>query len=285
MRLQIGEVTITAIVESCSVYGLQDLLPTAKEEEIGHIDWIGPPYITEKGEVVLAIQAFCIETPDRRIIVDTCNGNDKSRASGFGHMQQSDLLDRLIQINFGPENVDIVLCTHLHADHVGWNTCLRDGQWVPTFPRARYLIGRTEFAHELELAGTPFREQFQDSVRPIVDAGLVDLVETDHQICPELRLVASPGHTPGHVSVMIESVGESALITGDFLHSPVQIARPDWSLSFDHNPDVARETRTSMLYQLADTSTLVLGSHFPSPTAGHIIREGSSLRFCTHPRL
>ena len=284
MKWQIGEVTITAIVESSSTHSLHDLFPAARDEEIAHIDWIGPPYLSAEGRVVLAIQAFCVETPDKRIIVDTCNGNDKSRATDFGHMQQSDLLDRMTLVGFGPEDVDIVLCTHLHADHVGWNTSLRDGRWVPTFPRARYLIGRIEFEHEKTFAGTPFHEQFDDSVRPIVEAGLVDLVETDHQICRELRLIASPGHTPGHVSVMIESGGELALITGDFLHTPLQIARPDWSLSFDHDPELARSTRTLMLNTLADTSTLILGSHFPSPTAGHVVREGASLRFCSHPQ-
>ncbi len=166
MSWKIGGVSITAFVESSAAYPLQALLPDATVETVGMIDWIGAPYVTSDKDIVLAVQGFGIESKGRRIIVDTCNGNDKQRPSGFGHMQQSDLLDRMAEAGFGRGAVDIVLCTHLHADHVGWNTMLEDGEWRPTFPNARYLVGRTEFEHAKGNGGLAGYEHFDDSVVP-----------------------------------------------------------------------------------------------------------------------
>jgi len=172
-----------------------------------------------------------------------------------------------------------VVCTHLHVDHVGWNTMLVDGRWVPTFPNARYLMGRIEYAH---WTGQRERDDMTailaDSVAPVWDAGLVDLVETDHRICDEVSLAPTPGHTPGHVSVRIASCGEEALITGDFMHHPCQIARPEWSSTADSDPDAARRTREAMLTGLAGTPTLVIGTHFAGRTAGRIVRDGDAFR-------
>jgi glyoxylase-like metal-dependent hydrolase (beta-lactamase superfamily II) len=153
------------------------------------------------------------------------------------------------------------------------------GRWVPTFPNARYLMGRIEHAH---WTGQSEREDMSavlaDSVAPVWDAGLVDLVETDHRICDEVSLIPSPGHTPGHVSVWIASQGEAALITGDFMHHPCQIARPEWSSTADSDPEEARRTREGMLTGLAGTSTLVIGTHFAGCTAGHVVHDGDALR-------
>ena len=147
---------------------------------------------------------------------------------------------------------------------------LVDGKWMPTFPRARYLMGRVEFAH---WRGQRERDDmaavFADSVAPIHEAGLADLVETDHRICDEVSLVPTTGHTPGHVSVRISSEGEEALITGDFMHHPCQIARPDWSSTADSDPEAARRTRERMLKELCERPVLVIGTHFAGATAGH----------------
>jgi len=174
-----------------------------------------------------------------------------------------------------------VLCTHLHVDHVGWNTRLVDGAWVPTFPRARYLIGRAEYeywqAEEADSAA-PERSPFHDSVKPVFDAGLVDLVETDHRICEEVAFEATLGHTPGHVSVRIRSKGEEALITGDFLHHPCQLAHPDWPSRADFDTEASTATRRRMFGALAGTPVLVIGTHFAAPTAGHVVRDGEVYR-------
>jgi glyoxylase-like metal-dependent hydrolase (beta-lactamase superfamily II) len=228
----------------------------------------------------MSIHALVVETPSRRIIVDTCLGNDKEnrRIPTWNKMQTSFLAD-LAAAGYTAETIDTVVCTHLHVDHVGWNTMLVDGRWVPTFPNARYLMGRIEYAH---WTGQRERDDMTailaDSVAPVWDAGLVDLVETDHRICDEVSLAPTPGHTPGHVSVRIASCGEEALITGDFMHHPCQIARPEWSSTADSDPDAARRTREAMLTGLAGTPTPVIGTHFAGRTAGRIVRDGDAFR-------
>jgi glyoxylase-like metal-dependent hydrolase (beta-lactamase superfamily II) len=170
------------------------------------------------------------------------------------------------------------MCTHLHVDHVGWNTMLVDGKWVPTFENARYLYGETEFEHWRGEGEGDYGPLLADSIMPVFDAGLVDLVQQDQQICPEIRLVPTPGHTPGHVSVMIESKGESALITGDFLHHPCQFAHPEWSSSPDVDRPQAIATRRAIYEKLAGSPTLVIGTHFATPTAGHLVKDGDTYR-------
>jgi glyoxylase-like metal-dependent hydrolase (beta-lactamase superfamily II) len=172
-----------------------------------------------------------------------------------------------------------VLCTHLHVDHVGWNTMLVDGRWVPTFPRARYLMGRVEYEHWSRPQGRDdMVAVFGDSVRPVFDAGLVDLVETDARISEEIDLVPTIGHTPGHVSVRIRSRGEEALITGDFMHHPCQIAHPEWASTADSDAAMGVATRERMFEQLAGTPVLVIGTHFAGATAGRIVRDGATYR-------
>ncbi len=173
-----------------------------------------------------------------------------------------------------------MLCTHLHVDHVGWNTMKVGDRWVPTFPNARYLMGRTEYEHWSAQDPKEQRDDvFGDSVKPVIDAGLVDMVDSDHQITEEVRLVPTPGHTPGHVSVRIASRGEEAVITGDMMHHPCQMARPDWRSTADSDGEAACKTRLRVLNEYADGPVLVIGTHFATPTAGHIKRDGKVFRF------
>ena len=281
---RIGDVKITRLIEIEMAGGLGRIIPDARRERLLGIPWLRPHFIDEVGRMIASIHMFVIETPDRRIIVDTCVGNDKPREAPAWNLMQTKFMDDFAAAGFRTDAIDNVLCTHLHIDHVGWNTMLRDGQWVPTFPNARYLYGKTEFEHWRAAESTPDggRENLQimaDSVLPVWEAGLVDLVATDHRICPEVRLISTPGHTPGHVSVMIESQGASAFITGDFLHHPCQFAHPQWCSNFDHHREQAVATRIDMFGKLADGPTLVLGTHFASPTAGHLKRDGEAWRF------
>ena len=228
----------------------------------------------------MSIHALVVETPSRRIVVDTCLGNDKEnrRIPTWNKLQTSFLAD-LAAAGYARETIDTVICTHLHVDHVGWNTMLVEGRWVPTFPKARYLMGRVEFAHwTSQHEREDMSAVLADSVTPVWEAGLVDLVETDHRICDEVSLVPTLGHTPGHVSVRIASQGEEALITGDFMHHPCQIAHPEWSSTADSDPAEARLTRERMLTHLADTPILVIGTHFAGRTAGHVVRDGDAYR-------
>jgi glyoxylase-like metal-dependent hydrolase (beta-lactamase superfamily II) len=279
-RWRIGRVTLTKIVELEATGGSRFILPQATREAVLPIEWLRPHFADEAGRLKMSIHALVVETPARRIVVDTCLGNDKeNRAIPTWNRLQTNFLADLAAAGFPRETIDTVLCTHLHVDHVGWNTMLRDGRWVPTFPDARYLFGRVEFAHWTGESGSAdMLPILADSVRPVVDAGRVDLVETDHRVCDEVSLVPTVGHTPGHVSVRIVSEGEEALITGDFMHHPCQIARPEWSSTADTDPEEARRTRERMLAELSRRPVLVIGTHFAGPTAGRIVRDGDAFR-------
>jgi glyoxylase-like metal-dependent hydrolase (beta-lactamase superfamily II) len=277
---RVGEVTITKLVELEMAGGTKFLLPQATREAILPLAWLRPHFADEQGRLRMSIHAFVVQTPDRRVVVDTCLGNNKQnrRIPHWNNLQGPFLRD-LDEAGFPREAIDTVLCTHLHVDHVGWNTMLVDGRWVPTFPQARYLMGRQEFQHWTGDHGRDdMRHVLADSVLPVHEAGLVELVEMDHRLCPEISLLPTVGHTPGHVSVRIASRGEEALITGDFLHHPCQIAHPEWSSTADWDPERAHRTRLEMYRKLADTPVLVLGTHFAGATAGRIVRDGKAFR-------
>jgi glyoxylase-like metal-dependent hydrolase (beta-lactamase superfamily II) len=285
MSWQIGRVKVTKIVELEATGGSRFVLPQATREAILPIGWLQPDFADATGRLKMSVHALLVETPRRRIIVDTCLGNDKEnrRIPGWNRLQTRFLAD-LAAAGCAREAIDTVVCTHLHVDHVGWNTMLADAPhggktWVPTFPNARYLVARIEYRHWTQEDGRDdMKAALADSVLPVVAAGLVDLVGTGHRICDEVGLVPTPGHTPGHVSVEIASDGAAALITGDFMHHPCQIARPGWSSAVDTNPDMARRTRALMLARLSGTSTLVIGTHFAGRTAGHIVPDGDAFR-------
>ena len=275
---RIGDVKISRVVEIEATGGMTRIIPDATRERVMGIRWLIPHFADEEGRMRGAIHALLIETPDMSIVVDTCVGNDKERAMPAWNMLQTAFLDDLETAGCAREDVDRVLCTHLHIDHVGWNTMWVDGEWVPTFPNARYLMGRKEFDHWRAHDREGQAQVMADSVMPVYEAGLVDLVDQDARICPEVTLIPSPGHTPGHASVHIESQGETALITGDFLHHPVQFAHPEWSSNPDWDKPAAIDTRKRMYNRFADTPTLIIGTHFATPTAGYLKKDGDVWR-------
>ena len=281
MRWKIGAATITRVVEIEGSSPGTFFFKTATPERLLQHAWLKPSFLTDDGRVLAAIHCFVIQSEGRTIVVDTCVGNDKRREVKAWHMRQGRFLQDLAEAGFPRESVDTVLCTHLHVDHVGWNTMRDAGRWVPTFPKARYLFGRSEWEHWSGEPPGPDRDVRNDSVRPVLDAGLADLVETDHRITAEARLEPTPGHTPGHVSVRIASRGEEAVITGDLMHHPVQCAEPAWASNFDVDPEAARRTRRAFLERCADRPVLVLGTHFATPTGGRIVRDGNAWRFAT----
>jgi glyoxylase-like metal-dependent hydrolase (beta-lactamase superfamily II) len=191
----------------------------------------------------------------------------------------------MIAAGYHPDSINYVLCTHLHVDHVGWNTRLVNGKWVPTFPKASYIMEKKEleFWGKIDEKATPDfmqvqRRVFADSVQPVFDAGLAKPVEGAPQICEGVRLVPTPGHTPGHCSVLIESKGEKALITGDFMHHPIQFHNPALVTPFDVDNDAAVATRRRVFGEYTDTPTLIIGTHFAGPTAGKLVRDGDGYR-------
>jgi glyoxylase-like metal-dependent hydrolase (beta-lactamase superfamily II) len=279
---KIGDVTVTKLVELETTGGGEWILPDAKPEACREIEWLVPEFMTEEGKLRFSIHALIVETPELTIVVDTCVGNDKERMPyRLWHKLQNDFLGDFAAAGFDREKIDVVLCTHLHVDHVGWNTMLVNDTWVPTFPNARYLLARDEFEHWRN-----DDEEFQqvimgDSVMPVFDAGLVDLVDTTHQVCEEVDLVPTLGHTPGHVSVRIRSGGAQALITGDFVHHPCQMARLHWTSSADSDKAEAEATRRRVFAEHADTPTLLIGTHFAGCTAGTVVRDGDAFRLAT----
>jgi glyoxylase-like metal-dependent hydrolase (beta-lactamase superfamily II) len=279
LRWQVGEVRISRIVESEGPTPASFLFADATPEKLLQHAWLKPHFLTDDGRLISSIHAFVVESQGRVIVVDTCIGNDKPREVKNWHMRKGRFLEDMAEAGFARERVTTVLCTHLHVDHVGWNTMWQDGQWVPTFPSARYLFGRTEYDYwSTHAAGGDHAIQ-TDSVRPIVDAGLADLVGSDHRIMPEVFLEPTPGHTPGHVSVRISSKGEEAVITGDLMHHPAQCAMPEMGSRFDVDPEAARATRGAFLGKYRDGKTLVLGTHFATPTGGRIVQDSGAFRF------
>ena len=277
-RWTIGDVEVVRIVE---IHALPDINPVlfqdCDNERVKRYPWLVPHYATPEGSLKMNFQAFALRAGNRRIMVDTCIGNDKHRLAPIFHHIQTSFLDDLAFAGFPPESIDTVLCTHLHLDHVGWNTRLVDGQWVPTFPNARYLFGRQEweFIHSLVGKAGAEVDHLPDSLDPIHAAGLVDFVEPDCVVAPEVRL----GHTPGHVSVCIESAGRRAVITGDVMHHPIQCAEPGLKTNFCVDHEQAARTRRDFLHRHGDRKSYVIGSHFCEPTGGWVLREGEGWRF------
>ena len=272
---QIGKVKITRVIEMEISGGSRFILPQATRAVVREIDWLAPHFADEDGNLIMSIHALVIETPSRKMIVDTCIGNDKQRDIPTWNNLQLPFLEDLASVGYDRHKIDTVMCTHLHVDHVGWNTMMVDGEWLPTFPNARYLMGEEEFEYWDQVSPeNPNSVVMGDSVRPVFDAGLVDLVAMDHRICDEVYLEPTTGHTPGHVSVHIESEGQQALITGDCIHHPCQIERLDWSSTADFDPEEAFVTRLSLMDKYADQDILIIGTHFATPTAGLLKSRG-----------
>ena len=278
MPWTVGRVRISKFVELETVGGTRFILPQATPEAIRALSWLTPDFATGEGKLKMVIQTLVLETPTRRIVVDTGRGNDKQgRSVPMWNNRTTPFLQTLSAAGFPPESIDMVICTHLHVDHVGWNTRLVDGQWVPTFAKARYVFGRTEYQHWRDHSeAADETATFADSVQPIVAAGRADLVASDAAICDEITLIPTPGHSPGHVSLHIRSDGAEALLTGDVAHHPCQMAHLDWSSTVDSDPAQGIATRQALFSRFADTATLVIGGHFD---AGYIKRDGTAFRF------
>ena len=261
------------------------VVPDAIPENIIKMPWLQPYFSDSKGNTIVSVHALVIETKEKCIIVDTCLGNDKERHIPSWNNLQTKFLEDLESAGYKTDDIDTVLCTHLHTDHVGWNTILVDDKWEPTFKKADYLFGREEWNYTEKQLGNPLYAEFiNDSIIPIIDSGLVKFVELDEKICEEITLEPTLGHTPGHVSIKILSNGEKAAITGDFLHHPCQMEKLDWISSADWDPELAKETRRRKLLNYADEKTLVFGTHFASPSAGYVVKKDDHFIFeVKHP--
>jgi len=276
----VGEVRITRIVERETPVVLGEMIGEATPEALArHRSWLAPHFLNPDGTATLSIHGLVVESGGQRILVDTCVG--ERAIPGYEALSTGGrpFLRDLGAAGFAPETIDVVLCTHLHFDHVGWNTVLRDGRWVPAFPNARYLFARAEWEHWSRRPDPVFTPGFDETVRPVIDAGQADLVEPDHRITSEIRLEPSPGHTPGHVSVAIESRGARAFVTGDMTHHPVQWAETEWRMMADVDSTQAAATRRRLRAECVRGEALVIGTHYASPCAGQIVPADGGFEF------
>jgi glyoxylase-like metal-dependent hydrolase (beta-lactamase superfamily II) len=279
-RWTVGNAIITSVLEAETLHIPPELFfPDATAAQIAEHGWLVPDFADEHGNIGLRVHAIVIETNGRCVLVDPCVGNDKARELPFWSNQSWPFLARFAEAGFTLDQIDTVVHTHLHADHVGWDTHLDGDRWVPTFTSARHLYTAAELDHRRTTDIPGVEEVYNDSIAPIFAAGLADIVNEDADLGDGLRLEPTPGHTPGHVSLWVESDGERALVTGDFLHHPVQCARPDWHEIADHDIEQARATRRRFLTQAADTGALIINAHFPTHPAGHIVTDGDTWRF------
>ena len=284
-QIRLGDVTIDAIYEDSGAFiSPFEMMPAATPEDIArHMPWLAPTFYDPVAEkLILMFQSFILRTPHHTILIDSCIGEDKQRANPHFHMRKWPWLANLKALGLTPEDIDIVMCTHLHPDHVGWNTQLRDGRWVPTFPNARYVFAETEFGFwsELNKKGAKYSDGcIDDSVLPVVEAGQADIVADDYAFSDEIWFEQTPGHTPGHVSIGLKSAGTNAIVSGDVVHTPVQCREPGWSAVGCSDRVQSADTRRSFLDRYCETDTLVMTGHFPSPSVGHVCRHGDSFDF------
>jgi len=281
---QLGDLIIHRIIEEeRPLFDPLAFFPTLTKEVLAeNLDWLQPDSIDPAtGQLRLCIPSYVVQTPHHTILVDTCVGNHKERPTRpFWHQKNDETWQRnLAAAGFRVEDIDYVMCTHLHVDHVGWNTQLKDGRWVPTFPKARYIFGEKEFAYwNAEHAREP-NPVIADSVLPIVEAGKADMVATDFAMNDHVRLTPTPGHTPDHYAVELGKGETTAVLTGDLIHSTLQARYPELSMRADVDPKQSAATRRKFLECHCDTGRLMCTGHFPSPSTGHFTRWGDGFRF------
>ena len=277
---QVGDVTVTRVVE---LWGFQDniqmTMPDATAEEVVALQWLHPHYATPDGRQRMNFQGFVVQAPGRVIVVDSCIGAGRQRDFDVFCDLPEGFLEDLESLGISRHDVDTVMCTHLHFDHVGWNTYKdpQTGEYKPTFPNARYLFGLTEYEawqNTIRNDGVHTDTHLVECVDPIVALGMADFIEPDHQIAEGIYCEPSHGHTPGHVHVRISSQGQEAVITGDLMHHPMQVAMPYRQATFDMDKEAGRQTRMGFVEKYADSGVMVIGAHFAGPTAGHITTHG-----------
>jgi glyoxylase-like metal-dependent hydrolase (beta-lactamase superfamily II) len=281
-RWAAGNATVTSIVED-QTDGIPPkfFFPGLASDDIQRIPWLDERYTSGDGTIGLRVQATVIEVAGHLAVVDPCIGNGKRRHQPFWDRQNWPFMKRFDAAGFDPEKVDLVVHTHLHVDHVGWGTRFDGDQWIPTFPNARYVYVAGELDRLRTFPGEDDKEVYTDSVEPIFAAGLAELVDNSADIGCGLQFAATPGHTPDHASLWFTSGDARVLITGDAVHHPFQIARPDIGFTSDDQPELARETRTALLRQVATLGCHVFGTHFPTLPYGRVVPDRGTWRF--HP--
>ena len=280
---RIGTIEVQQVVEmQLPLFAPAKFLPDSTAEAIAQVAprFAPAPLCPETGKLILALQTYVLRTRHHTILVDTCVGCDKVSSIPEWHQRNDrSWLQRLAAVGVAPESVDYVFCTHLHGDHIGWNTQLVDGRFVPVFTNARYIFAKTEVDYARGVAASTGAKSFEQSVLPILETNQAQLVDTDFALDDEVWLTPTPGHTPGHVAVHLKSAGVEAIMVGDAIHSPLQCAKPRWSAIPDSDPALAADTRVALLEQCASERRLMLTAHFPLPSTGFVTAADSGFDF------
>ena len=291
MRMQqLGRLKVSKVMEMESGMPLSMMLPDVTAADLAKLAaWTSYPGMAADPAacmVMLSMHSFVIQLDGQNILVDACNGNCKQRSLDAIHMLETPYLANLAALGLTPEDIHVVMCTHLHFDHVGWNTRLEDGRWVPTFPNARYIFGKRDYEHwSTQEEEEIHRQAYEDSVLPVVSAGLAEIVDVEAptaavmEIGDGVWLEPAFGHSPGCCLVQAQADGAPALFWGDVIHHPVQLIRPELSLMVDHDPARAVKVRQDMLERIADSDTVCFPAHFLGASAGKVARDGAAYRY------
>lgn len=279
MLCKIGDIEVWRILDIHAPFLTpEELFPNAGADVATRIETLAPGSIdAPSGKLILPVQGFLLKTPSGVILVDACVGNNKTSPNDPDWHQRTDtrFMASLLAAGITPDDVDFVLCTHLHIDHIGWNTKLADGRWVPTFPNAKYLLPEADN----EAFSKRGSVSYQESVLPVIAAGQAEMVTDGHKLGDQITLIPTPGHTPGHVSVRLTSNGAEAIITGDALHTSAQCAHPDWHFKYDGDVDQAVSSRRSLLEDASEKGCKVIGSHFILPSTGRISADKDAFKW------
>jgi glyoxylase-like metal-dependent hydrolase (beta-lactamase superfamily II) len=285
-RFRIGAIEVSRVEEQRIHFDASMFFPDlTRETAARHAEWLAPFFDIDGHRMPCVFQSWVLRHDGATILIDTCIGNDKERPDfADAHRLRTPYLERLAAAGVTPADVDVVCCTHMHVDHVGWNTRLDNGRWVPTFPNATYLFSGEEYAryapeHRRPDAPPPFLDIFDDSVLPVIESGQALMVSGTHEVNDVLTVDPAPGHTPGHIALRVSQGGSTAVFLGDIMHNPVQVAEPDLNSSFCELPDLARATRRGILDRAAEGNHLLVPGHFVEPHVGRVARQGSSFRF------
>ena len=281
---RLGDMTIMRVLEmNTPDFEPFEFFPETTEDDWApHLHWLKPRAMDPaSGNLIFPMQSYVVRSAHHTILIDSCVGNHKERPFRPNWHQKTDTtyMDALAAHGLEPKDIDFVMCTHLHPDHIGWNTKLVDGRWVPTFPNAKYIFSRKEFDYGKDFNERRPLDHLIDSVLPIEAAGQALLVANDHALDDSVWLEPTPGHTPDHLAIRLSSAGHDAVFSGDLIHSPVQTHHPEWAARPDYKKDVASATRRAFLERYCDSGALVCTAHFPLPSVGWIVPDGDAFRF------
>ena len=282
LTFKVGDATIHRIIEmECGFTPALEFLPNLTKEQLDeNRSWLSPAALDANDNLVLCFQSYLVQIAGQNILVDSCVGNDKDRAARplWHRKKDNAFMSGLKRAGIGPDDIDYVMCTHLHVDHVGWNTKLENGRWVPTFPKARYLFAKTELDFWLAENAKAEVAPIADSVVPIVEAKACDIITSDYSLNDLVSVFPSPGHTIDHYGVKVGKPGADAVFTGDLIHSPLQARYPDLTMRVDYDPAQGAASRRKFLETYCDTNTVCCFAHFPSPSKGYVKRWGDGFK-------